>query len=414
MASDPAPLALCATGLGKRYTLDHWKPRGTLREALDAAGRRMLSWAARTASGERPPRRPPGVVWALRGVSFEVASGEIVGLIGRNGAGKSTLLRILSRITEPTEGHAVIHGRIGSLLEVGTGFHPELTGRENVYLNGAILGMRRREIDRKFDQIVDFAGVSRHVDTPVKYYSSGMYVRLAFAVAAHLEPDILLVDEVLAVGDLEFQRRCLGKMDEVARGGRTILFVSHHMNQVRRLCQRCIWLDQGEVRLAGTTVEVVAAYERAAMQASTPLDGDRAYSGTGRFVRWELVKPRADEPNFLLESGALTVRVLMQVNRPVRHGHFGITLYNADSQIMWANAASQLVLEPGLRTFELELPGLPLRPGVYYWHVSLHDEHGLVDYWQCVPELIIGTEPVTHPDDRYQGVLNVPWDLHVS
>src|SRR2546430_1232430 len=202
-------------------------------------------------------RTPVPTMWALRNVSFEVQAGEVVGIIGRNGAGKSTLLKILSRLTEPTEGRALIEGRLGSLLEVGTGFHGELTGRENVYLNGAILGMRRAEVDRKFEQIVDFSGVEAFLDTAVKHYSSGMYVRLAFAVAAHLEPDILIVDEVLSVGDVAFQRKCLGKMGEVASGGRTVLFVSHNMQAVSQLTRRCVVLKAGECYFDGPTAEAI-------------------------------------------------------------------------------------------------------------------------------------------------------------
>lgn len=199
--------------------------------------------------------------WALRNASFEIKKGEVVGIIGKNGAGKSTLLKILSRITEPTEGQADLIGRVASLLEVGTGFHPELTGRENAYMNGTILGMKKREIDRKFDEIVAFSGLEKFIDTPVKRYSSGMYVRLAFAVAAHLEPEILLVDEVLAVGDIEFQRKCLGKMEDVSRSGRTILFVSHNMSAVNRLCERAILFDEGKIKKVGEVHEVTAAYQ---------------------------------------------------------------------------------------------------------------------------------------------------------
>jgi len=208
------------------------------------------------------PRPPQPTLWALDDVSFDVKQGEVLGIIGRNGAGKSTLLKILSRLSEPTRGRAIVNGRLGSLLEVGTGFHIELTGRENVYLNGAILGMRRSELDQKFDQIIDFAGVEAFLDTPVKYYSSGMYVRLAFAVAAHLEPDILIVDEVLSVGDIAFQRKCLGKMGEVASEGRTVLFVSHSMPTVKSLCNRAILLDGGKLVLDGAPDDVVAAYLR--------------------------------------------------------------------------------------------------------------------------------------------------------
>jgi lipopolysaccharide transport system ATP-binding protein len=199
--------------------------------------------------------------WALKNVSFEVKQGEILGIIGRNGAGKSTLLKILSRITDPTEGRVRLQGRVGSLLEVGTGFHPELTGRENIYLNGAILGMTRREIARKFDEIVAFAEVEKFLDTPVKRYSSGMYVRLAFAVAAHLEPEVLIVDEVLAVGDAEFQTKCLGKMDDVShREGRTVLLVSHNLSVINKLCQKAIWLDRGGIRRSGNPGDLVKAY----------------------------------------------------------------------------------------------------------------------------------------------------------
>jgi lipopolysaccharide transport system ATP-binding protein len=205
---------------------------------------------------------PEDIIWALKDVSFEVTRGEVVGIIGRNGTGKSTLLKILARITEPTKGRAVVRGRVGALLEVGTGFHPELTGRENTYLNGTILGMKKAEIDRKFDDIVDFAEVEKFIDTPVKRYSSGMRVRLAFAVAAHLQPEILLVDEVLAVGDTAFQKKCVGKMGNIAKEGRTILFVSHRMASIRKLCKSVYWLDDGTIREIGPADEVVTNYER--------------------------------------------------------------------------------------------------------------------------------------------------------
>ena len=231
--------AIRVDGLGKCYKLGRRESYRTLRESiLDATA---APWRALRRAGSRPGGEAE-LLWALKDVSFEVAPGEVIGVIGRNGAGKSTLLKLLSRITEPTEGEAWIAGRVGSLLEVGTGFHPELTGRENLYLNGAILGMRRAEIRRKFDEIVAFAEVERFLDTPVKRYSSGMYVRLAFAVAAHLETEVLLVDEVLAVGDHRFQRKCLGKMGEIGKQGRTVLFVSHAMAAVQALCTRGIVL----------------------------------------------------------------------------------------------------------------------------------------------------------------------------
>jgi len=249
-----AELALRVDAIGKRYELGGAQGGyQTLREKLVELVKSPLS-SLRRGRAERP------TFWALRGVSFEVQKGEVIGIVGRNGAGKSTLLKILSRITEPTEGGADIHGRIGSLLEVGTGFHPELSGRENVFLNGAILGMPRREIIRKFDEIVAFAEVEKFVDTAVKHYSSGMYMRLAFAVAAHLEPEILVVDEVLAVGDAAFQKKCLGKMGEVAEGGRTVIFVSHQMNAVKALCTKALWLADGQVVEFAETNGVVTRY----------------------------------------------------------------------------------------------------------------------------------------------------------
>jgi lipopolysaccharide transport system ATP-binding protein len=242
-------------GLGKRYQIGAQQtPYGSLRETLAGAVRAPLKLLRRRTEGE------PSSFWAVKDVSFDVQPGEVVGVIGRNGAGKSTLLKLLSRITEPTAGRIELYGRVGSLLEVGTGFHPELSGRENIYLNGAILGMARTEIARKFDEIVAFAEVERFIDTPVKHYSSGMYLRLAFAVAAHLEPEILIVDEVLAVGDMRFQRKCLDKMQEVGKQGRTVIFVSHNMPAITRLCPRTILLDGGTVLRDGPSYQVVSAY----------------------------------------------------------------------------------------------------------------------------------------------------------
>ncbi len=251
-------IAILVENLGKRYrigkALDHadgW--RSLLRRA--SAPFRYLSSTLREPNADE-------IIWALKEISFEIKRGEVVGIIGRNGAGKTTLLKILSRITEPTEGRAVVNGRVGSLLEVGTGFHPELTGRENIYLSGAIMGMKRSETRRKFDEIVAFSGVEKFIDTPVKRFSSGMFVRLAFAVAAHLEPEILLVDEVLAVGDAAFQRKCLGRMSEVANEGRTVLYVSHNMASIENLCSKAFLLEHGRILRAGETSDITEAYIR--------------------------------------------------------------------------------------------------------------------------------------------------------
>lgn len=253
-------LAVRVAGLAKQYRIGTQRPRyATLRDAIRDAVVSIFN-RRRAPRGGRGAGSRDDVIWALRDVSLEVREGEVVGIIGRNGAGKSTLLKILSSITEPTTGFAEVRGRVGSLLEVGTGFHAELTGRENIFLNGAILGMKRREVLQKFDEIVSFAEVERFIDTPVKHYSSGMYLRLAFAVAAHLEPEILLVDEVLAVGDAAFQKKCLAKMEDVGGRGRTVLFVSHNMPAVTRLCERAVLLEEGRVVGDGPADKVVSAY----------------------------------------------------------------------------------------------------------------------------------------------------------
>ncbi|MBV8606424.1 MAG: ATP-binding cassette domain-containing protein, partial [Singulisphaera sp.] len=288
-------VAIRVDGLGKQYRLGGSRERySTLRDQI----RKWTSLRGLARLATRAEHRP--LFWALRNVSFEVKQGEVVGIIGRNGAGKSTLLKVLSRITEPTEGEADIHGRVGSLLEVGTGFHPELTGRENVYLNGAILGMQRAEIARKFDEIIAFAEVEQFVDTQVKHYSSGMYMRLAFAVAAHLDPEILIVDEVLAVGDAKFQKKCLGKMGEVARCGRTVLFVSHNMQTIALLCSEVICLKQGTLDYIGPTASGITQYYRdMATAANADVDAARrAGTGDARFVEAAPARPqyRPDEP----------------------------------------------------------------------------------------------------------------------
>lgn len=253
-------IAIRAENLSKLYRIGNRESYKALRDVLSDAISTPFRWFRNSQSAIRNLQSANNYFWALKDVSFEVKKGEVIGIIGRNGAGKSTLLKILSRITEPTEGYAKIYGRMGSLLEVGTGFHPELTGRENIYLNGAIIGMKKAEIDRKFDEIVAFAEVEKFIDTPVKHYSSGMYVRLAFAVAAHLEPEVLLVDEVLAVGDVAFQKKCLEKMGAVAKEGRTVLFVSHNMGAISHLTRRCLWLHNGFLRENGPTKDIISSY----------------------------------------------------------------------------------------------------------------------------------------------------------
>lgn len=258
-------IAIRVDGLGKRYRIGKTINRSNGRSKLFNSSILPFKYLVSTLTEPSPEE----IIWALKDVSFEVQQGQVVGIIGRNGAGKSTLLKILSRITEPTKGRAFVNGRIGSLLEVGTGFHPELTGRENIYLNGAILGMKKEEIDRKFDEMIDFAEVEKFIDTPVKRYSSGMYVRLAFAVAAHLEPEMLLVDEVLAVGDLSFQQKCLNRIKGLTLSGMTVLLVSHNMAAIQSSCSRAIFLNQGQVAAQGTTLDVIQTYQLALQRSNT-------------------------------------------------------------------------------------------------------------------------------------------------
>jgi lipopolysaccharide transport system ATP-binding protein len=300
--------------LGKKYTLHHQQResyralRDVLTNGVASIGQKLLH-PFRKASTNRQTQED---FWALKDVSFEVKQGDRIGIIGRNGAGKSTLLKILSRITEPTSGRVKIKGRVASLLEVGTGFHPELTGRENIYLNGAILGMSRVEIKKKFDEIVDFAEIEKFLDTPVKRYSSGMYVRLAFAVAAHLEPEILVVDEVLAVGDAQFQKKCLGKMGEVAQGGRTVLFVSHNMAAISNLCKRAICLSQGTLKISSSTPEVIGYYlTNAPSNNSIKLSNrlDRKGSGIAKFYNAQILDSNKTDTVDVICGQDMTIRI---------------------------------------------------------------------------------------------------------
>jgi len=316
--------------------------------------------------------------WALRDVSFEVEPGEVVGIIGRNGAGKSTLLKLLSRITEPTTGRIELNGRVASLLEVGTGFHPELTGRENIFLNGAILGMTRTEIRRKFDEIVDFAGVKRFIDTPVKRYSSGMAVRLGFAVAAHLEPEILIIDEVLSVGDAAFQKKCLGKMNEVAGQGRTVLFVSHNMGAVRQLCPQAIWLHEGQVMEISDTASVIAKYMQLGQESTTA--NSRVFpedpAKDAQLLRIELSDHEGQAAcNFDCDH-PITITLWIKMNRPLRGLYGYLELQRSDGTVVLMSDSYDSAPNPlddlsvGLHEVTLTVPARTLGPGDYLIYLN--------------------------------------------
>ena len=382
----PNKTAICLEDLGKQYHIGRSKRSGSLRDALteNALGiARGLRSRIRRNGGESERESR---IWALRDVSLEIAPGEAVGIIGGNGAGKSTLLKILSRITEPTTGCAVIHGRVGSLLEVGTGFHPELTGRENIFLNGAILGMTHREMERKLDAIVDFAGIEPFLDMPVKRYSSGMYLRLAFSVAAHLEPDILLVDEVLAVGDASFQRKCLGRMGDVTKQGRTVLFVSHSMDAIRRLCSRTVLLDGGRVVVDSDSTNAISRYLLRDSDDCAPnqwIDLSRARRiGTGeirfleaRYTSFNAALGYRAYPGGPVEFGlALEAAVAQSVESLAVAicDQAGTRLINADT----IEHGQVLRLDPGRNEVTLRITAVHLTPGAYVIGLWLADSVG--------------------------------------
>jgi len=368
---------ITVSNLGKKYRIRHQAGRQCYTALRDVLASKIKG-LFQSRESEIGDRKSVEDFWALNDVSFEVGRGEVVGIIGRNGAGKSTLLKILSRITEPTGGRVRIRGRVASLLEVGTGFHPELTGRENIFLNGAILGMRRVEIRRKFDEIVAFAEVDQFLDTPVKRYSSGMYMRLAFAVAAHLEPEILIVDEVLAVGDMEFQKKSLGKMQDVStKEGRTVLFVSHNMAAISRLCQTAVLLDKGAIAARGNTGSVVAAYfqSNAGDNAQFIPDPAKAPVGNDTASLIALSVKGADGgtgPTFV-SSAALKVEITYRVLKPVRVLHVGFDLHGADGTIAFnaidmdaaEGGADERSHRPGVYMSVCAIPGGLLNRGRY-------------------------------------------------
>jgi lipopolysaccharide transport system ATP-binding protein len=374
-----------AENLGKQYRIGRRQRYRTLRDSIAATASAPIRWLRRRKSGNGAGSAASRI-WALRDVAFEVRRGDVVGVIGRNGAGKSTLLKVLSQITEPTTGEVEIRGRVGSLLEVGAGFHPELTGRENVFLNGAVLGMKRAEIVRKFDEIIAFAEVEQFIDTPVKRYSSGMYMRLAFAVAAHLEPEILIVDEVLAVGDAEFQKKCLGKMGQVARGGRTVLFVSHNMHAIKALCNRGLVLHQGQVVLDGTAAEGVAKY----------LDQGRLTAGSE--VRPE-ARPGSGEWRFLSAAASRTTFDPAEPKdfdfqvAPIRPGagpaylsgllvnDQGTAISQFDSRLVgvWASGAGPVA-------GRLRIDDMWLKPGRYTLNLYVCSQAGIIDLFEGAVE----------------------------
>lgn len=407
-------IAIRADGLGKRYRLGgSGAAYKTLREALTGVVRGASDKVRALATGGADEEE----FWALKGITFDVQHGEVIGVIGKNGAGKSTLLKILSRITWPTEGRALIHGRVGSLLEVGTGFHPELSGRENIFLNGAIMGMRRAEIAAKFDEIVAFAEVEKFIDTPVKHYSSGMYVRLAFAIAAHLDPEILIVDEVLAVGDLAFQQKCLGKMSEVSHGGRTILFVSHNMALVERLCRRCIVLHEGKIAFEGQTDRAIRHFFNEIFAANSAdghiFDFSKASHRTATVARiLQRIEFYTEDDLPVLEGirigASLKLKLRLDFPEPTRSFDVGLGFNNAHNQRIFT---AHSLFEPdrpsgewvGPQVFVCEIPSFTLMPGVYNLFVWLDINHKEADRISQAAQVAV-------LESDYYGTGKPPWN----
>jgi lipopolysaccharide transport system ATP-binding protein len=395
-------IAIAAENLSKMYQIGH-KASGSFRETLTTRFRDIFSSS----------KESPEEFWALDNISFEVKQGEVLGIIGKNGAGKSTLLKILSRITEPTKGRAIITGRVSSLLEVGTGFHPELSGRENIFLNGAILGMKRAETRSKFDEIVSFSGIEQFIDTPVKRYSSGMYVRLAFAVAAHLEPEILIIDEVLAVGDAEFQRKCLGKMKDVSdHDGRTVLFVSHNLGAVAELCTTGLFLKNGRTGFKGRVDEMISLYmqqvERASFSENN--EGGKAL----RFTGSNLLNARNEPTNVFNFTEPILVDMDFSNNSMNSEVHIGLAIRDFSGKKLFTTVFCKQDLTKGSNHVRVRIPSHTLLQGHYTTDIAIFNSHEAFDYQEHKLSLIVTdtTSPLHHYKSEEIGSIHVSCEWH--
>lgn len=408
----PDDVIIKAENIGKKYLLSHQTSGVRYRKFSDTlvgAMKAPLRWMKPEAGSQLATTQEE--FWALKDVSFEIKRGEVLGVIGRNGAGKSTLLKILSRISEPTKGRITMDGRVASLLEVGTGFHPELTGRENIFLNGAILGMTRVEIASKFDEIVAFAEIEKFLDTPVKRYSSGMYVRLAFAVAAHLEPEILIVDEVLAVGDQKFQQKCLGKMQDVAKGGRTVLLVTHNMIITRQLCSAALLLEAGTIKSFGAAEITVKRYEESQMQ-PTVLQNDKTF----HIRQWWLGEAgvsAADRGHLFKDGMEADFCFELFAPRPVRQAKLGIHLRDINNALLISLMIEPFDAPEGVSNMQLSMKSLPLMPGSFRWQIGMVVAHEVVMLDSLVQELEVNTMSHVHPQPEWHPLLNLPYQLSV-
>ena len=417
-------IAIRAEGLSKEFHIGaEEQTYRTLRESIVSAAQAPLRAFRRWGQNHGAAANDKHRFWALRDLNFEVKRGEVVGVVGRNGAGKSTLLKILSRITEPSEGYAEIHGRVSSLLEVGTGFHAELSGRDNIYLNGAILGMRRREIARKFDEIVEFAEVQKFIDTAVKHYSSGMYLRLAFAVAAHLEPEILIVDEVLAVGDAMFQKKCLGKMQDVAGQGRTVLFVSHNMSAVESFCQTGMLLENGQLTCRDEVTTVLGRYAKKLLDPTGMRYRVDSGNAPFRFESVTILRDRKEIAQVVQTGDAVTLQIQIKTDRPYRGIYVGVSLLDEWGRLVFAFNGKEagVFIEGevnGELKVEIDIPHLLLLPGQFGLGLVAVDSRGHV--LQEVPTAL--SFEVTekdlvgagYPFNRRHGLMLIPFHMRAT
>lgn len=412
--------AISVNGLGKEYKLGLTHTNllsERLGNGVRAIGRKFRGSSSAPSAPENSQQHKEGWFWALKDINFEVQPGEVIGIIGRNGAGKSTLLKILSRITAPTTGEIRLNGRVASLLEVGTGFHPELTGKENIYLNGAILGMTRQEISRKFDEIVAFAEVEKFIDTPVKRYSSGMYVRLAFAVAAHLEPEILAVDEVLAVGDLSFQKKCLNKMEDVSGQGRTVLFVSHNMASIKRLCRSAILLEEGRLKTFDEAHRVIAEYYHSGQTSKTTVlfdESDRRITSELQISQLTAGKDDFSSSPIIYQDDPVMIRLAVKARKTFEKVRIGIEVYREGVLVTSLHSPpTRFELSGQAAALACRIPHGTLLPGFYDLHVGALDlatGRGL----DWIPDafslqvLDMHSDAARDYDEREKGMVHIP------
>jgi lipopolysaccharide transport system ATP-binding protein len=408
-----------AHNISKRFFLGERNQRAFFEDVSVKLIRGLRHLARRRLAPEQNSSRD---FWALRDISFQISQGQTLAIIGENGAGKSTLLKILSRITQPTTGTVKVYGRLASLLEVGTGFHPEFSGRDNIFLNGAMLGLSRKDVRKRFDRIVDFSGLAKFIDVPVKNYSSGMYVRLAFSVAAHLNPEIVILDEVLAVGDTVFQKKCFDRMEEIIDEGHAAILVSHGMAHIRRMCQICLWLKNGRIQMFGPTHEVASCYEKATThevvahyeKQTAQQNGPTHPNAIAVLVQWSVQSKAASAPHSIIASQAkVTFRFEIELTAAISHGRISVSVADAQGLILFTQQDDLGQITCGKFWATLELPFLPLKPGEYIVSCTISEADHPVVFLRATPELTV-LKDESLAQSGYHGVLNLPARLSVE